>query len=258
MKPPKSYLIIAILLFHWSNSQFIIGGEIRPRYEYRQGFGNPFPVGENPIGFISQRTRVHLNYSNETDKLAFFVNLQNTRVWGDVPQLNHKDAQGLNFHEAWLQLRVDQSHSFRIGRQDLVYDNSRIMGNVGWAQQARSHDAIVFRFRKKLFRFDVGLAHNNDAPGSLKQPQKVNTYKALQYLWLHNQGKDLNWSMLFLNNGLQNKATNVSNALKTLYSQTVGGNLEYNRNKLVLNLEIYYQGGKDAFENKMEGQTLTA
>jgi hypothetical protein len=36
--------------------------------------------------------------------------------------------------------RLTEAFSMKLGRQEVIYDNSRIFGNVDWAQQGRSHD----------------------------------------------------------------------------------------------------------------------
>ena len=39
--------------------------QIRPRYEYRNGFKSLMPNGENATSFISQRSRLNFNYKQE-------------------------------------------------------------------------------------------------------------------------------------------------------------------------------------------------
>ena len=40
-------------------------------------------------------------------------------------------------------IRLSESTSVKAGRQEIIYDDHRIFGNVDWAQQGRSHDAAI-------------------------------------------------------------------------------------------------------------------
>lgn len=138
MKINKIFSIILILITSLAYSQFKIDAEIRPRAEYRHGFKTLFPDNTNAALFTSQRTR--LNFTQSINKLNFYVSVQDVRIWGDVPQLNSADNNGLSIHQAWAEILLDGNFSLKLGRQEVVYDDSRIFGNVAWAQQARSHD----------------------------------------------------------------------------------------------------------------------
>ena len=63
-----------------------ISGELRPRYEMRQGFGTLMPDNMDAANFVSQRLRLNADYANSNYR--FYLSLQDVRVWGDVPQLN--------------------------------------------------------------------------------------------------------------------------------------------------------------------------
>ncbi len=122
--------------------QLEVAVELRPRLENRHGFGRLFGENDKATRFVSQRTRANIDYKAEL--LDVYLSFQNVRVWEDVPQLNKSNENGLALHQAWARWKINQKSAFKIGRQEFVYDNSRILGNVGWAQQARSHDALLF------------------------------------------------------------------------------------------------------------------
>lgn len=241
-------LVTLILMSSFSQAQLKVDAEIRPRAEYRHGFKTLFPNHVDPALFVSQRTRLNLNYAK--DNMIFFLSFQDVRVWGDVPQLNVADANGLGVHQAWAAIKLDPNFSLKIGRQEVIYDDSRIFGNVGWAQQARSHDLALFQFRKQRFKMDVGLAFNQSKERltgtTLTTPR---TYKALQYAWLHNDWDNFSGSFLFLNNGLQSP-----NGLK--YSQTIGTHLKTVQQKLSLTANLYYQFGNDAANKDINAYLL--
>ncbi len=43
-----------------------------------------------------------------------------------------------------------------------MYDDSRLLGNLDWLQQARHHDAIVLKFLNKGWQADLGAAFNQN------------------------------------------------------------------------------------------------
>ncbi len=53
--------------------------------------------------------------------------------------------------------------SIKIGRQELVYDDERLLGNSDWVQQARRHDAIVLKMIQNGWQLDIGSAFNQSS-----------------------------------------------------------------------------------------------
>ena len=255
----KFIKVITVLFFIFLmanvKAQFIIDAEIRPRFEYRHGYRTLFPDNVDPAAFVSQRTRLNAGFKNE--KLNFYLSLQDVRVWGDVPQLNLSDSNGFSVHQAWGELLFNSNLALKVGRQEVIYDDHRIFGNVGWAQQARSHDLALLRYKKEKFRFDLGVAFNQDGPAltgtTLTTPA---TYKTLQYAWLHKDWQNFSGSLLFLNNGLQFLDDINADNNETRFSQTVGSHLKYNIDNLGLVGNVYYQFGRDRADNNLSAYLL--
>ena len=65
--------------------------QLRPRFEYRNGYKELMKDGEYPTSIISQRSR--LNFDYKQDKLKASISLQNVRVWGDVPTTSPSDKK---------------------------------------------------------------------------------------------------------------------------------------------------------------------
>ena len=127
----KFLILIIGLISVQTFAQLTLSGEFRPRTEFRNGYKTLNPSDVDPALFTSQRLRLNTKYA--TEKYTFFVSLQDVRVWGDVKQLNTADNNGLALHEAWGLVNFD-GVSLKAGRQETVYDDSRMFGNVGWAQ----------------------------------------------------------------------------------------------------------------------------
>jgi len=154
-----------------ARGQFSLTGQLRTRTEYRDGLGTLKLKTNKPAFFTSQRSRLTFNY--KTGRVIFQTSLQDIRVWGqDASTISAADGSKLGVHEAWAEIALanKKDSSFKtspvdyfavkIGRQELLYDDSRLLGNMDWAQQGRRHDAIVFKLLNKGWQFDLGLAFN--------------------------------------------------------------------------------------------------
>ncbi|WP_106793400.1 alginate export family protein [Aquimarina sp. Aq78] len=256
MKLVKLSTLIFFTLFITNiNAQLKIDAEVRPRFEYRHGFKTLFPDDADPATFVSQRTRLNAGYKME--KLNFYLSMQDVRVWGDVPQLNTADKNGFSLHQAWGEILFHPNISLKLGRQEIAYDDQRIFGNVGWAQQARSHDAALIKYNKDSFKFDLGFAFNRGEESLTEHTLTTpNTYKSIQYLWLHKDWESFSGSFLFLNNGLQFTDPDNSNNNESRYSQTVGTHLKYKKGKFGLVSNLYYQFGNDLGDNDLSAYLL--
>jgi hypothetical protein len=220
--------------------------QIRPRGEYRNGFKSPMPQGENATSFISQRSRLNLNYKQEN--LITKLTVQNLRTWGDVATTATADKNGIMLFEAWAQYNFTPRWSMRLGRQVISYDNQRIFGEIDWAQQGQSHDAAVFTFHPSHHQLDLGFAKNAVAENLLEPKTAYTTnYKSMQYAWYHTQVSKLNLSLLLLNTGYEfEKALGV---LETNYKQTFGTYLSFKEKKWDVNLGLYGQSSKNNGKN---------
>lgn len=232
--------IFILLAGKISAQQFDLSAEIRPRFELRNGYGTLMPDNTDPAAFVSQRTR--LNFGFQHDKIKLFTSLQNVNVWGDVATTSKTAQNGVVFHEAYGEIIASSKLTFRLGRQELNYDDQRIFGAVGWAQQARSHDALLMKYAAALnHNFHFGLAFNASGETNFEIPYTVNQYQNMQYVWYQGKFSDLKLSLLALNQGLPYQKDSVQ---ETSYNQTFGARLTYAKNKLKANAAIYIQSGK--------------
>jgi hypothetical protein len=56
-----------------------------------------------------------------------------------------------------------KNFTLKIGRQELVYDDVRLLGNLDWLQQARRHDAALLKFDHNGWTAHLGFAFNQNA-----------------------------------------------------------------------------------------------
>ncbi|QIP17856.1 alginate export family protein [Spirosoma aureum] len=176
----KSFLtrlsLLGVLLLGFRsqlNAQFSLIGQLRTRTELRHGVGN-LPVKDSPMAaFTSQRARLTFGY--KWDRITFGLAIQDVRVWGqDASTISNADGNRLMVHEAWADMalinRADTTMKFRpidylslkIGRQELVYDDVRLLGNLDWLQQGRRFDAALLKAQHHGWALDLGAGFNQN------------------------------------------------------------------------------------------------
>lgn len=234
-------LIISLIVCSAFAQQFDLSAELRPRYENRHGFQSLLDTNEEGSNFISQRTRLNFDFKNE--KLKLKIVMQNIRVWGDVGTLSSDDKTSA-LHEAWAEAILNTKTSFKLGRQEISYDDQRIFGSVGWAQQARSHDAILFKYIPNANNIlEIGFALNTDSQSNIDiLYSNAAGYKSLQYAWYHGDFDKIGVSFLLLNTGIE--YLDVGDNQTIDYMQTIGPRLTYKSGKFNANAAAYFQTGK--------------
>ena len=247
-------LLITLVAAPAVRAQFTLSGEFRPRAEYSHGYNRLPEPGQKGSLFVSQRTRVDFSYQGE--KLTTGLVLQDARLWGDQPQLVSNHDYATSIHQAWLRYQVTGELFFKAGRQELAYDNHRILGNVGWSQQGRSHDLLLLGY-DGAFTVHAGVAYHENSDRTNNFYLGPDAYKTMQFLWAHREQDMLSISFLFLNNGIPvARETGPGGALieqGISFSQTVGPFVQYKAGNLDIQAAAYFQGGKDGSENKLRG-----
>ena len=120
------------------------GVQIDPSAEvvvrYRHFEGHDFTDG-GVTETVRQRARVGLSVSF-LERVGAFVQVQDVRTWGEEGDtLGDYDADGLDMHQGYLDFAISEGMKLRVGRQEIAYLNQRLIGSVGFAEQARSFDA---------------------------------------------------------------------------------------------------------------------
>jgi len=124
---------------------FKFGGSIRPRAEIQNSNG---AASEN----TTMQTRLNVKAIVD-DNTSAFIQIQDVRTWGgetastappSITQTGTSTTGSLDLHQAYLQLNnvVDTGLNLKIGRQEMVFDEHRLIGNIGWIQQAQTFDAV--------------------------------------------------------------------------------------------------------------------
>lgn len=139
-------------------------GEARVRWEYKnnQDFSK---TANDRNDFIGSRFRLNLDLK-ASEKTSIFFQPQLSRTWGQkvfvesgtatvggdtVPVGSEKNASGgltdphLGTHQAYIKTLLNEDLTLTLGRQEIVYGDHLVVGNVGWSNVGRSFDAIKLR-----------------------------------------------------------------------------------------------------------------
>ncbi|GGN05086.1 hypothetical protein GCM10010967_45220 [Dyadobacter beijingensis] len=262
-------------------AQFSLSGQLRTRTELLDGQGTMLSKGEKPAFFTSQRTRLNAGYKGY--RTQFFVAVQDVRVWGQDASSNNRITNpalnGLMLHEAWgeislldtNQTKLGKEFALKIGRQEFLYDDSRVLGNLDWLQQARRHDAALLKYGNNGFTAHLGVAYNQNRElksGTLYDgvpagyPAGTNgigtMYKSLQFLYLGKKLKQGNASFLVVKDDFQKYTLDTAGVKKLANGVrsrvTFGPYLQTKIGKSwTVTANAFYQVGKDK-----DGASLSA
>lgn len=295
----KSFGVLIVLLTYnlVAQAQLSMNAQYRTRSEYRDGQGTLPQTKSEPAFFTNHRLRLGVGYT--MDRMKFYTSIQDVRVWGqDGSTISNNDGKALSIHEAYAEITFSDSTwrkfadnlSVKIGRQELIYDDARLLGNLDWLQQGRRHDAVVLKWSKKFWFADIGGAYNQNReaksgsyyngtnavdsvtnvsgknvplyPTNPNYNGPVNgtnglspNYKGFYYLHLR---RNLGWgnaSILIFNDDFA-KSVNKS----SVYSRhTLGGNLAGKAlRKIDFNVYGYYQLGQENKGNDLKAFTYGA
>lgn len=235
-----------VIVAQEQDGDFSIKAQLRTRAEYRNGVLFPRYKGDLPSSFISNRARISLGFDNKF--LSMGISGQNVSVWGSRPQIENIGDFMLN--EAWAKLTHNNFFA-QIGRQQLAYDDDRILGTLDWNQSGRWHDVLKMGYEDVNNKLHLILGYNNSSE-TIHNGQYfggAQPYKRMQTLWYQYDTKsNFAASFILLNLGFETgtPATTLDKAIgKTSYMQTLGTNLSFRHDALNLLGTFYYQTGEN-------------
>jgi len=157
-------------------SQWDIGGAIRVRYENKDNMvvaGNPGSLdfrdhgADSDNAYVLERIRYHLGY---TDKWwSAYVEgrsslAQNDERWAYFPAAagtvarkgDGPESDIIDLHQAYVTLGNHKEFplSLKVGRQEMIYGEERLIGAFGWNNIGRVFDAVKLRWQNPLFGAD--------------------------------------------------------------------------------------------------------
>jgi hypothetical protein len=289
MQTPFLRLLLGVVLgicLHLpaARAQLSLTGQLRTRTELRDGQGTLPDRHAVPAFFTSQRTRLNFGYTGYRFKL--FTAVQDVRVWGQDASTTHRNTleanDGLMLHEAWGEIALTDTAAdageflLKVGRQELVYDDVRLLGNLDWLQQARRHDLALLKYTFHDWQVHLGFAFNQNREakagtvyGGVPVGYAAGTnghttlYKSMQFAYVGRKLRHGNASLLVLKDDFNRYVINEDK------SRTYGRGV-WNRvtaggygsvlwaEKLSVTGSAYYQAGKDRDGNRLSAYLLSA
>jgi hypothetical protein len=241
------FIILGLISFNAEAQEnyFKISGQYRVRPELRHGYKTLAADTSRTAFFVAQRARLAFEYRK--DNITVYTSIQDIRTWGDEEQV--KDIAGLSVNELWLEVRLKKQFTLKMGRQELVYDDQRLLGNGDWGNTTRSHDALILKYgnKEKKFNWHIGAAFNQNGEPLFGTDYTLKNYKFLGFTWLKKEFGHNALSATAIANGLN---TTVSSSKKTHTSYTFGPLYNYQDKNFKAVLGAYYQTGRT--ENNLQ------
>lgn len=249
MKRGLLFCAFALLFISQTFSQFILKGEFRPRFEYRDGYSEFLSKEEDPALTISNRTRLSAYY--QTGILTFGLAIQDVRVWGDDDWYGTNAIVGskasIDLNEGWLGIKPYKGGLIKIGRQYWVYDDERLLSSRGWNQSEVKYDALLIQQIQKSWQFDVGFSWNNAVDKAYYDVYPDDKMKSLNFLHIKKQFNDwLSMSAMAVATGFVNNDT--TRMIKDVdWQGTYGLYMNIKKGGLTALVNGYYQNGVNRF-----------
>ncbi|HZO91083.1 MAG TPA: alginate export family protein [Chthonomonadaceae bacterium] len=147
--------------------------EERLRYETRSRPNYTVPGASDPQAELS-RLRLGLRWKDRAGWSAFLQ-----------PQYSYSHTHGvagstgtthdLEFHQGYLDIQRKNSR-WRLGRQDLIYGDSRLLGNADWNNLGRSWDAAKLTLTDSRATTDLFLGKLGQSPSKTSEPVLAGIY----------------------------------------------------------------------------------
>lgn len=235
-------LLIAyfVLLTFPTKAQFSIDGQFRTRAEYRDGYRSIATESNHPVPIVLQRSRLIFNHKEEN--ISFRFSGQDARVWGQ--NVTNMPANTPHIYEAWAKWEFLPRFSVKMGRQELRYDDQRLIAIRNFGLTGATYDAALFAYENEETKtsFHLGTMINNLAQDNFLSYYSTSHFKYMSFLWGALTFSDF-LSINFLN--IFDLSQNPLKPEVMFGRNTVGGNVIINSsNRVGGKIGGYYQFGK--------------
>ena len=216
-----------------------IEAQLLTRGEHNNGALKQRNEGEQAANYISERAR--LSFDFKRNDLELKASVQHTGLWGDddIRQSNGKAT----ISEAWAKMTFGDHFFAQLGRQQLVYDDERILGAQDWDMENFRHDALRVGYEDYHHRLHLILAMNQENANRGDYYDGPMPYKSMEGLWYHYRAETvpLGVSLLALNIGYERGEAGHG---RTNYLQTFGTDINFQPAAWDVHASFYYQMGK--------------
>ena len=246
-QPAKWFCMVMALLFSFglkaqeADNQFSLDAQLVTRGELRAGGFKADSLDKyRRTQFVLGKYRVTADYKRSW--LEVKLSPQFAGIWG-------QGRANISLYEGWANMQTKNGLFVKIGRQELEYDDERIIGNDDWTMTAPTHDVLKLGYDGESHKIHLMAAYNQNADsietGISYYAGGLQPYKNMQTLWYHydTPKKMFGVSLLGMNIGMQSLKEEESDV--TYYQQLVGTYMAFRPKYWSLEGAFYYQMGKE-------------
>ncbi len=246
-QPAKWFCMVLALLFTFglkaqeADNQFSLDAQLVTRGELRAGGFKADSLDKyRRTQFVLGKYRVTADYKRSW--LEVKLSPQFAGIWG-------QGGANISLYEGWANMQTKNGLFVKIGRQELEYDDERIIGNDDWTMTAPTHDVLKLGYDGESHKIHLMAAYNQNADsietGMSYYAGGLQPYKNMQTLWYHydTPKKMFGISLVGMNIGMQ--SNNKKDPDATYYQQLVGTYIAFRPKHWSLEGAFYYQLGKE-------------
>jgi len=154
MLPPAIMSVGAAPAAEWS-----VSADLRERYQSFANFNFNSAVNNDRQEFDS---RLYLKAGADFGHgWRLFLQPQAVLIRAHSQAAGTRNLSQADLYQAWLQYTLGDL-SVRIGRQQLVYGDQRLLGHLGWKDVARTFDGVRGRYHSGALKLDLFAVHPAD------------------------------------------------------------------------------------------------
>ena len=224
-----------------ADNEFSLDAQLVTRGELRVGGFHVDSLDKERVShFALGKYRITADYKRSW--LEVKLSPQYSGVWGQA-------SAGLNLYEGWAKMQSPKGLFVKIGRQELNYDDGRIIGNDDWTMTAPTHDVLKLGYDGENHKVHLLTAYNQNAEnidnGNSYYSGGLQPYKTMQTLWYHynTPKKMFGVSLMGMNIGMQSAKEDEPQT--NYYQQLVGTYMAFRPKHWSLEGAFYYQLGKE-------------
>jgi hypothetical protein len=217
--------------------QLRVEAELRPRILVENGYGSPKTLESPSMGYITQRTRLNLDFRQGL--FETYVSVQDVRFWGGDNNYRASGTYGqsgsISLHQGWFLVKPTPWLSLKAGRQLFSYDDQRILSSRNWNDYQVTYDALLVKADHNGHRVDLGLSWNSESSGIFYLPQQK--FKTMDFLRYERKTERITWSAIALVTG-----NTLSDTIDRVWVRaTWGTNFNFSTPGFRFRSSLYYQ-----------------